>query len=217
MILDGLKQLDDVAYARFASVYRDFQAAEDFKDVIEELSGDEPNKNMTLSEDERWMQAALQLGRRHLGRTSTNPSVGCLIVKNNSVIGRGTTAISGRPHAETQALAEAGRNAEHATAYVTLEPCAHHGKTPPCCEALVSAKLSRVVIACQDPNPQVAGQGMAYLRAAGVEVVEHICAEQAQKDHAAHILRIKQKRLLSKVSLRLQKMDILGHRMSGFR
>ena len=109
------------------------------------------------------MAAALRLGRRNLGATAPNPAVGAIIVRNDDgrpvVVGRGWTAAGGRPHAETEALAEAGEAARGATAYVTLEPCAHHGHTPPCAEALVAAGVARVVSAIDDPDPRVAGQG----------------------------------------------------------
>ena len=124
--------------------------------------------------DHDHMRAALALAKRGLGQTWPNPSVGCVIVKNNRVLGRATTATGGRPHAETQALAMAGAATRGAVAYVTLEPCAHHGKTPPCAEALIQAGIARVVIASHDPDPRVAGRGVAMLRAAGVEVVERV-------------------------------------------
>eukprot|EP01133_Synstelium_polycarpum_P028535 gene28535-34668_t len=115
--------------------------------------------------DRRYMAAAIRLSRSHQGLTGTNPSVATLIVDKDGVIaGRGVTAIGGRPHAETQALAEAGERARGATAYVTLEPCAHHGKTPPCADALVTAGVSRVVAAANDPDDRVAGRGYAILR-----------------------------------------------------
>src|SRR4051812_27697316 len=108
-------------------------------------------------EDERFMAAAIRLSRWHLGATGCNPSVGCLIVKGGIIVGRGVTARAGRPHAETQALADAGEAARGATAYVTLEPCSHHGKTPPCAEALISYGVARVVVAATDPDPRVSG------------------------------------------------------------
>ncbi|MGO4841553.1 bifunctional diaminohydroxyphosphoribosylaminopyrimidine deaminase/5-amino-6-(5-phosphoribosylamino)uracil reductase RibD, partial [Rhizobiaceae sp. 2RAB30] len=122
--------------------------------------------------DRRFMAAAIRLSRMHKGRTSTNPAVGTLIVRDDGdgpvIIGRGVTAIGGRPHAETQALAEAGERARGATAYVTLEPCAHHGRTPPCADALVSAGSPRVVGAGTGPGPRGSGIGVAVLRGAGV-------------------------------------------------
>lgn len=120
--------------------------------------------------DERHMRHALALAARGLGRVWPNPSVGCVVVKNGRVIGRGRTADGGRPHAETQALSMAGSSANGATAYVTLEPCAHQGETPPCVDALVTAGIKRCVVAAQDPDPRVSGRGLQNLRAAGVEV-----------------------------------------------
>lgn len=130
------------------------------------------------------MALALSLGRRGLGRVWPNPAVGCVIVKEGRVIARGRTADGGRPHAETVALAQAGAAARGATAYVTLEPCAHHGHTPPCADALISAGVARVVVACSDPDTRVAGQGIARLRVAGIDVEVGVLAEQAARDHS---------------------------------
>ena len=140
------------------------------------------------------MRAALALARRSLGRTWPNPAVGCVIVKDGVVVGRGRTRDGGRPHAEVDALTQAGDAARGATAYVTLEPCSHFGKSPPCADAVIAAGVARVVAAIEDPNPEVAGQGHARLRAAGVAVDVGIGAEQARRDHAGHILRIPQGR-----------------------
>ncbi|MGB7431726.1 MAG: bifunctional diaminohydroxyphosphoribosylaminopyrimidine deaminase/5-amino-6-(5-phosphoribosylamino)uracil reductase RibD [Ahrensia sp.] len=130
-------------------------------------------------DDARFMAAAVRLSRHHLGLTGTNPSVATLIVKDGFIVGRGITARGGRPHAEAQALAEAGDNARGATAYVTLEPCAHHGRTPPCAEALVRSGVSRVVGAIEDPDDRVAGRGYEILRQAGIEVVRNVGAADA--------------------------------------
>jgi diaminohydroxyphosphoribosylaminopyrimidine deaminase/5-amino-6-(5-phosphoribosylamino)uracil reductase len=147
-----------------------------------------------LENDQRFMNAALALGRRSLGLTAPNPSVGALVVKNGIVLGRGWTAPGGRPHAETAALAEAGAAAKGATIYVTLEPCSHHGRTPPCCEAIVAAGTTRLVYAIEDPNPEVAGRGAAYCRAQGLDVTGGISTAQAKRDHRGHILRMTEKR-----------------------
>jgi diaminohydroxyphosphoribosylaminopyrimidine deaminase/5-amino-6-(5-phosphoribosylamino)uracil reductase len=143
-----------------------------------------------MSSDDRFMAAALNLGRRGLGLTAPNPSVGALIVRGDYVVGRGVTAPGGRPHAETQAIAEAGEAARGATLYVTLEPCSHHGRTPPCAEAVVAAGISRVVCAIEDPDARVAGQGLAILRAAGIVVVTGVGAEEARRGHLGHIRRV---------------------------
>jgi diaminohydroxyphosphoribosylaminopyrimidine deaminase/5-amino-6-(5-phosphoribosylamino)uracil reductase len=124
--------------------------------------------------DERHMATAIALARRGLGETAPNPSVGCVIVQNGVVVGRGRTARGGRPHAETEALAMAGTRAQGATVYVTLEPCAHHGRTPPCATALIEAGVARVVVAATDPDPRVNGAGIAMLRAAGIEVIQAV-------------------------------------------
>ena len=107
------------------------------------------------ADDERWMRLAIGLGKRGLGKVWPNPAVGCVIVRDGRVVGRGFTQPGGRPHAETEALAQAGGAAKGATAYVSLEPCAHHGKTPPCAEALITAKVARVVSAMQSPEREV--------------------------------------------------------------
>ena len=129
--------------------------------------------------DQNWMQKALRLAIRGIGRVSPNPPVGCIIVKEDKVIGRGWTQPGGRPHAEVMALQQAGQQAEGATAYCTLEPCSHFGKTPPCCDALIKAGISKVVVAIKDPDSRVDGLGIQRLRAAGVRVVENICKEEA--------------------------------------
>lgn len=140
------------------------------------------------------MQHALHLARRGLGRVAPNPAVGCVIVKDERVIGRGRTQDGGRPHAETEALKQAGEQAQGATAYVTLEPCAHHGKTPPCSEALIKAGIAHVVIACTDPDPRTAGKGIAILQEAGIEVTTGICEDEALQLNAGFFLRITKNR-----------------------
>jgi diaminohydroxyphosphoribosylaminopyrimidine deaminase/5-amino-6-(5-phosphoribosylamino)uracil reductase len=125
---------------------------------------------MFSAQDSLWMAQALRLAERGLYTTSPNPRVGCVLVRDGSVVGEGWHERAGEPHAEPHALQAAGNAARGATAYVTLEPCSHHGRTPPCADALIEAKVARVVVAMQDPNPQVAGQGVARLRAAGIEV-----------------------------------------------
>ncbi len=139
--------------------------------------------------DQRWMALALSLGRRGMGRTWPNPAVGCVIVKDGRVVGRGWTGPGGRPHAETVALAQAGAAAKGATAYVTLEPCAHSGQTPPCASALIEAGIGRIVTALEDPDPRVGGKGHAMLAAAGVAVATDCLADQAAQDHAGFLLK----------------------------
>jgi diaminohydroxyphosphoribosylaminopyrimidine deaminase / 5-amino-6-(5-phosphoribosylamino)uracil reductase len=126
-----------------------------------------------------WMQCALAQAETAIYRTRPNPAVGCVIVKNNQIIGRGATAPVGGSHAEVFALKEAGEQARGATAYVTLEPCAHYGRTPPCAKGLVDAGIARVVIASSDPNPLVAGKGVQILKDAGIEVLQGICEAEA--------------------------------------
>ena len=140
------------------------------------------------------MEAALNLGERSLGLAAPNPSVGAILVKDGVVVGRGATAPGGRPHAERLAIARAGAAARGATLYVTLEPCSHVGATSPCADAVVEAGIARVVSAIEDPNPKVAGQGHARLRAAGIRVDVGPGADQARRDHRGHILRVTQGR-----------------------
>lgn len=144
--------------------------------------------------DQRFMQLALALGRRGLGNTWPNPAVGAVIVKDGVILGRGWTIRGGRPHAEPEALKRAGRAARGATLYVTLEPCSHHGKTPPCTDAIIRAGIARVVSALDDPNPDVAGQGNARLRERGIAVETGLGAETARRAHIGHIRRVTQAR-----------------------
>jgi len=139
--------------------------------------------------DARFMALALALGARGQGACWPNPAVGCVIVQDGRIVGRGWTQPGGRPHAETEALAQAGAAAAGATAYVSLEPCAHHGKTPPCCDALVAAKVGRVVIALRDPDPRVNGRGAARVRAAGIAVTEGVLADRAEAVHVGFLKR----------------------------
>lgn len=144
--------------------------------------------------DRRYMQLALSLGRRGLGRTWPNPAVGAVIVKDGVIVGRGWTQPGGRPHAEPEALRRAGEAARGATLYVTLEPCSHVGRSPPCADAVIAAGISRVVSAIEDPNPLVAGQGHARLRAAGITVDVGLCSAEAVHDHAGHFRRVRNQR-----------------------
>lgn len=137
--------------------------------------------------DTPFLAHATRLAQRHQGRCWPNPSVGCVLVKNNQVIAAAVTAEGGRPHAETQALH--GVDAHGATAYVTLEPCAHHGKTPPCAQALIDAGVTRVVYACEDADPRVAGKGAAMLRTAGIEAV-HVPFAPAEAQHRGFLRRM---------------------------
>ena len=148
----------------------------------------------TKDADRRFMQLALTLGRRGQGRTWPNPAVGAVAVRDGVIVGRGWTQPGGRPHAEPEALRRAGEAAQGATLYVTLEPCSHVGKSPPCADAIIAAGITRVVSAIEDPNPEVAGQGHAKLRAAGIKVDVGLGAEEAARDHAGHFRRVRDKR-----------------------
>lgn len=165
--------------------------------------------------DRRFMAAAIRLSRRNLGLTATNPSVGTLIVRDGTIVGRGVTAIGGRPHAEPQALAEAGDLARGATAYVTLEPCAHHGRTPPCADALAVAGVTRVVGAASDPDPRVSGKGYAILRAAGIEVIEGVLAAEAGDLLAGYLTRARLKRPEVTLKLAVSADGMIGRRGEG--
>jgi diaminohydroxyphosphoribosylaminopyrimidine deaminase / 5-amino-6-(5-phosphoribosylamino)uracil reductase len=149
-----------------------------------------PAQAQAVAADRRFMALALSLGRRGLGRTWPNPAVGAVIVKDGAVVGRGWTQAGGRPHAEVEALRRAGTAARGGTLYVTLEPCSHYGKSPPCADAVIAAGIARVVSALEDPNPEVAGQGHARLSTAGIVVEVGLGAEQARHDHAGHIRRM---------------------------
>jgi diaminohydroxyphosphoribosylaminopyrimidine deaminase/5-amino-6-(5-phosphoribosylamino)uracil reductase len=160
--------------------------------------------------DRRFMQLALTLGRRGLGRTWPNPAVGAVVVKDGVIVGRGWTQPGGRPHAEPEALARAGEAARGATLYVTLEPCSHVGKSPPCADAIIAAGVARVVSAIEDPNPEVAGQGHARLGAAGITVDVGLGAMEAARDHAGHFRRIRDKRPHVILKLAVSSDDKIG-------
>jgi diaminohydroxyphosphoribosylaminopyrimidine deaminase/5-amino-6-(5-phosphoribosylamino)uracil reductase len=160
--------------------------------------------------DQRFMQLALTLGRRGLGRTWPNPAVGAVVVKDGVIVGRGWTQAGGRPHAEPEALKHAGEAARGATLYVTLEPCSHFGKSPPCADAIVAAGIARVVSAIGDPNPEVAGQGYAKLRAAGITVDIGAGAVEAARDHAGHFRRVRDKRPHVILKLAVSSDDKIG-------
>lgn len=138
--------------------------------------------------DEAWMRRALRLAARGRGKTSPNPMVGCVLVKDGVAVGTGSHRRAGEPHAEILALRAAGDAARGATAYVTLEPCAHHGRTPPCCAALVAAGVSRVFAAMEDPDPRTAGKGLATLRGAGIEAESGVLEPEARKLNEQYIL-----------------------------
>ena len=145
---------------------------------------------MLSAEDSVWMAQALQLAERGLYTTTPNPRVGCVIVKDGEQLGEGWHERAGEAHAEVHALREAGTAAKGATAYVTLEPCSHHGRTPPCADALITAGIARVVVAMEDPNPQVSGQGIARLRAAGIEVECGLMEASARTLNAGFVSRM---------------------------
>jgi diaminohydroxyphosphoribosylaminopyrimidine deaminase / 5-amino-6-(5-phosphoribosylamino)uracil reductase len=166
--------------------------------------------------DRRLMASALRIGRRNLGQTHPNPAVGALVVRMERgqpiVVGRGWTAEGGRPHAETVALAEAGDAARGATAYVTLEPCSHTNKTPPCAAALIAAGVARVVMAIDDPDRRVAGRGRAALEKAGIAVTAGVLAAEATHDHAGHISRVTRGRPHVLLKLAVSADGMIGRR-----
>ena len=139
--------------------------------------------------DAHYMQIALDLARVQMGRTHENPAVGCVLVRNGKIVGRGATSDKGRPHAETNALMVAGRQAEGATAYVTLEPCSHYGQTAPCASALIDAGIKRCVIAAIDPDPRVHWRGAALLQEAGIDTIIGEGADEAFQINADFFAR----------------------------
>ena len=141
--------------------------------------------------DARYMARALELARRGRFTTTPNPNVGCVIVRDGTIVGEGWHQRAGEPHAEVHALRMAGEQARGATAYVTLEPCSHHGRTPPCCDALIAAGVSRVVAAMQDPNPQVAGRGLWRLQQAGIEVSHGLMMAEAEALNRGFLKRMR--------------------------
>ncbi|HXW83394.1 MAG TPA: bifunctional diaminohydroxyphosphoribosylaminopyrimidine deaminase/5-amino-6-(5-phosphoribosylamino)uracil reductase RibD [Candidatus Binataceae bacterium] len=152
-------------------------------------TGREARKSAT-ADDEHYMQRALALARAMLGRTSPNPAVGCVLVRAGKVIGEGATQRGGRPHAEAVALTKAGTRARGSTAYVTFEPCAHFGQTPPCADALVAAGVSRVVVGCIDPFPQVRGRGLKKLRAAKISTTVGVLEDECRRLNEGFITRV---------------------------
>ena len=149
-----------------------------------------PAASLQHLRDVSFMREALKLAQSRLGLTTPNPAVGCVIVQNNKIVGRGVTGAGGRPHGETVALASAGKRARGATAYVSLEPCAHTGQTPPCARALVAAGIARVVVGCRDPYPLVRGRGIEILRAAGIEVTEGVLQDECRRLNEGFITRV---------------------------
>ncbi len=145
-------------------------------------------------DDARWMRLALSLGARGAGQVWPNPAVGCVIVKQGRVVGRGWTAPGGRPHAEPQALEQAGEAATGATVYVSLEPCAHWGQTPPCADALIRASVARVVVGLRDPDPRTDGGGIDRLRAAGIAVTGPVLEDDARHAHRGFLSRVQRGR-----------------------
>ncbi|MEZ5923664.1 MAG: bifunctional diaminohydroxyphosphoribosylaminopyrimidine deaminase/5-amino-6-(5-phosphoribosylamino)uracil reductase RibD [Hyphomicrobiaceae bacterium] len=171
------------------------------------------------ADDGRFMALAIRMAERGLGTTSPNPSVGVVMVGTEAgdavVVARGWTAPGGRPHAETQALARAGAAAKGATLYVTLEPCAHHGRTPPCADAIIAAGIARVVAGTGDPDPRTAGEGFARLRAAGIEVVERVMEPEARWVTLGHILRQTERRPFVQLKMALDTEGAIARGTDG--
>ena len=168
---------------------------------------------MFSAQDSVWMAQALRLAERGLYGTSPNPRVGCVLVRAGDVVGTGWHRCAGEPHAEVHALREAGATAHGATAYVTLEPCSHHGRTPPCADALIEARVARVVVAAQDPNPQVAGEGIARLRAAGIAVESGLMETEARELNVGFFARMTRGMpwVRSKIAMSLDGRTALGN------
>ncbi|MEM1288501.1 MAG: bifunctional diaminohydroxyphosphoribosylaminopyrimidine deaminase/5-amino-6-(5-phosphoribosylamino)uracil reductase RibD [Pseudomonadota bacterium] len=173
---------------------------------------------MTSSQDIRWLSAAVRLGERQNGQSWPNPAVGCLLVRDDVVVGSGVTGQGGIPHGETRALSAAGDRARGATCYVSLEPCNHHGRTPPCTNALMEAGVKRVVIALGDPDPRVSGSGARRLESAGIEVSfepDQGCRRAAQRAHRGHIRRMTTKRPFVTLKLALSADGGVGFAEQG--
>jgi diaminohydroxyphosphoribosylaminopyrimidine deaminase / 5-amino-6-(5-phosphoribosylamino)uracil reductase len=147
-----------------------------------------------LTKDQRFMAAALAIGRRGFGLCAPNPSVGALVVKDGVILARGWTKPGGRPHAETEALRDAGADAKGATLYVTLEPCSHFGQTPPCTDAIIAAKIARAVYAIDDEDPRACGSAAGILERAGIEATSGVLWEEAKRAHLGHFLRVRENR-----------------------
>ncbi|SFB50286.1 diaminohydroxyphosphoribosylaminopyrimidine deaminase [Rhizobium sp. NFR07] len=166
----------------------------------------------SAADDRRFMAAALRLSRWNTGLTATNPSVGSIVVKDGKIVGQAVTARGGRPHSETQALAVAGEKARGATVYVTLEPCSHHGRTPPCANALVAAGVSRVVVCLNDPDPRVSGRGFAILREAGIEVETGLLEDEGRRALAGYLARQTKGRPYVTLKLAVSADGMIGRR-----
>jgi len=170
-------------------------------------------------QDHAFLQASIRLGMSRVGRTAPNPSVGALIVRFDEagarVVGRGVTADGGRPHGEILALDQAGEEALGATCYVSLEPCAHHGRTPPCVDALLRAGIARVVIAMRDPDPRVSGKGAALMRETGVLVYENMAPREARHANLGHVTRIQNGRPAITLKLAVSKDGMIGRYGEG--
>ena len=161
------------------------------------------------------MAAAMRLSRWHTGLTATNPSVAALVVRDGAIVGQAVTATGGRPHAETQALAVAGEKARGATLYVTLEPCSHHGKTPPCADAIVAAGISRVVVSLTDPDPRVSGRGLAILREAGIAVESGVMEGEGRRALSAYLMRQTRGRPEVTLKLAVSADGMIGRKGAG--
>lgn len=159
------------------------------------------NTSRFSAEDHRWMAQAHRLAGKGLFTTDPNPRVGCVLVKDGVMVGEGYHIEAGGPHAEIHALQMAGDQAAGSTAYVTLEPCSHHGKTPPCSDALIEAGVARVVIALEDPNPEVAGKGISRLQAAGIEASSGLMPEETEKTNPGFLMRMRQGRPFVRVKM----------------
>jgi diaminohydroxyphosphoribosylaminopyrimidine deaminase / 5-amino-6-(5-phosphoribosylamino)uracil reductase len=166
----------------------------------------------SAADDRRFMAAALRLSRWNTGLTATNPSVGSIVVRDGKIVGQAVTAQGGRPHSETQALAVAGEKARGATVYVTLEPCSHHGRTPPCANALVAAGVARVVVCLNDPDPRVSGRGLAILREAGIEVETGLLEGEGRRALAGYLARQTKARPYVTLKLAVSADGMIGRR-----
>ena len=168
MVMEGLKELDPVAYVRFASVYRNFREEKDFVQFVDKL--DVYKKDKFSIKDKNYMKLAINLARARKGLTGDNPSVGCVIVKNDSIISIGQTGFNGRPHAETNAINNSCQNLIGSKIYVTLEPCNHYGKTPPCTNSIIKSGIKEVFYSINDIDNKVKGKSFKILSKKNIKV-----------------------------------------------
>ena len=189
MVMEGLKELDPVAYVRFASVYRNFREEQDFVQFVDKL--DVYKKDKFSSQDKNFMKLALNLANARRGLTGNNPSVGCVIVKNNKIISVGQTGYNGRPHAEHNAILNCSENLKDSKMYVTLEPCNHYGKTPPCTKNIIKNKIGEVYYSMDDIDLKVKGKSYSILKKNNIRVKKGLLKKDAENLYRSYFFNRK--------------------------